>query len=207
MNTCQKTTYYNKRPTIAEQYKTIGRELLQYEERCRSVRSLLDLSAFGFTIPFNNDIESFFKRSLRVFKRGVEFIPLNILESYLEDLLDLDVNEERLFIAVENKVTRSFFFALFGLLFALSVGLYSVSIGASFPLAFFITVFLAVPFGALWHLVPRDKLSRRMRFAKLLSAEINQRKGGTGPFVMDPLRSKVRGLFDKPSFGSAYLIH
>jgi hypothetical protein len=107
----------------------------------------------------------------------VAFISVETLEAYLEDLLDLEVCEENLFIFREERLVRSSLIALGGMLFALCIGLYAASSGASLFLAFGLTVCLALPFAVLWHFAPREGVMRRLGFAQTVSHEISRRRG------------------------------
>jgi len=137
------------------------------------------------------------------FEQGVVFVPVEYLESFLEDLLDLDVSEEDLFIIGKKKLYASGWISLLGLAGSLATGLYTVSLGASLLFSFALTVFIALPFGILWHYAPRDRLSRRIRFARLLQSEVSRRRGDTGPFVSTPLRAVTDKFFGKATVGSA----
>lgn len=111
------------------------------------------------------------------FREGVAFVPVEVLESYLEDLLDLGVKEETLYIHRESHWFRSWQILVLGLMVALGAGLYAASIGASLLVSFGLTALLSVPFGFFFHLTPKIGLIRRMSFAQVLSAEISRRRG------------------------------
>jgi hypothetical protein len=100
-----------------------------------------------------------------------------MLESYLEDLLDLDVADEKLFIrqAMANK--RGLALSGLGLCGAVVVGVYAASAGVPLWSSLGISIVLALPFAALWHFAPQERASRRLLFAKLLSQEIFRRRG------------------------------
>lgn len=142
---------------LLSQYKVIGTELLRYEEQ-----------AYQYGYSLSPDYSEF--------RQGVSYIPVETMESYLEDLLDLEVSTERLFIFREPRLHASFL-SLGGLLFAICTGLYAASSGASLILAFGLTVCLALPFAVLWHYTPREGLMRRVYFAQVLSHEISRRRG------------------------------
>ena len=151
-------------------YRTIGLELMRYES---------GTSAYGY--------QSF--SAFTHFREGVSFIQVEVLESYLEDLLDLEITEDTLFIRLAGFRVRSIHWSLAGLLGALTIGLYAASRGASLPLSFGLTVALALPFAAMWHFAPRDGLARRLGFAQLLSHEIARRRGGDSerPTTLSPV--------------------
>lgn len=152
---------YARSARLVADYRAIGTELLSYESGTRS---------YGY--------QSF--SAFTGFREGLAFIQVEVLESYLEDLLDLEISEDALFIRISGFRVRSAHWALVGLLGALTIGLYAASRGASLPLSFGLTVALALPFAVLWHFAPRDGLARRVGFAQLLSHEISRRRGGDG---------------------------
>lgn len=114
------------------------------------------------------------------FRVSVAFISLEVLESYLEDLLDPLIADERLCIFREKPKINTIAISLLGLFLAIAIGLYAVSAGASLVLSFALTVCLAFPFALLWHFSPQEGATRRMRFAQILSQEISRRHGGDG---------------------------
>lgn len=135
---------------LLSQYHTIGHELLLTEGR-------------------RGDSE---------FREGVSFVSVEVLDSYLEDLLNPEVRDDMLFIVREKTWTGSILIPLLGLLFALGGGLYAASIGKSLPFSFALTLGVAFPFALVLQLFPRQGLMRRMRFAQILSSEISRRRGG-----------------------------
>jgi len=150
---------YGRSAKLVGDYRTIGTELLRYEAGTRS---------YGY--------QSF--SAFTGFREGVSFIGVEVLESYLEDLLDLDISDDALFIRLKGFRVRSTHWALVGLIGAVTVGLYAASSGASLPLSLGLTVALAFPFAIVWHFAPRDGLTRRVGFAQILSHEIARRRGG-----------------------------
>jgi len=181
----------------------IGGALLDYERAYSGFGSVLELSHFSTPFPIPIDLSSFFKKSRYSFEAGVSFVPVEFLESYLEDLLDLQSKDEDLYIATARKFSWSTLVSILGLGLAIAIGLFTASKGFSLLGSFTVTVVLALPFGVLWHFSPRDFVSRRLRFAKLLQNEVSRRRGG-GPFVTMPLRSLARGgIATKPSAGPA----
>jgi hypothetical protein len=111
------------------------------------------------------------------FREGIASVPLEVLESYLEDLLDYSVSEDVLSINRERPWFYSFRVLAFGVLGSVIGGLYSVSVGASVLSSFSLTLILGAPFGAILYLAPRMGLMRRMKFARIVSAEIARRRG------------------------------
>ena len=111
------------------------------------------------------------------FREGIASVPLEDLESFLEDLLDLSVQEEVLGIQRDRPWFYSLKVLSFGILGAVAGGLYCVSVGASVLSSFSLTLILGAPFGSILYLTPRIGLMRRMRFARIVSSEVNRRRG------------------------------
>lgn len=171
--------------TLLGHYKLIGAELVKYESNVCSLRSI------GRRVANSNpssDTDSeegtgLFLAPLKEFKEGVSFIPIEVLESYLEDLLDLNVTESRLYIWRPLSYLPAMLFSLFGLLIALAIGLYAARSGATMPISFAVTVLIALPFALLWHYGPGDTMVRRVSFAKVLSQEIARRRGSDDTYT------------------------
>lgn len=142
---------------LSSHYQRLGDELCALDS---------GLSRYGFLRDYDN------------FRVGVATVPVEVLESYFEDLLDIDVPEERLFI---NRRNLGFFFqvlSILGLAAAFGWGLWSVARGASLIVSFAMTFFMSAPFAILWHFSPRMQLMRRIGFARVVSQEIFRRRGG-----------------------------
>ena len=140
-------------------YRTIGRELLAFEQANR---------LYGY--------RSF--RAFTAFREGVVFVSVEVLESYLEDLLDLEVPEEKLCIQREAARFRGLPALCFsGMVTGLGIGLFAARTGASLLLSSALAVAIAAPFAILWHFSPRSRVTRRMLFARVLSQEISRRRG------------------------------
>lgn len=143
---------------LLSQYACIGEELLKYEVNARRY-------GYGSFSAFTH------------FREGVAFVPLEVLESYLEDLLDLEIPESRLCIERESPNFKWTAVSLLGLSGAIGLGLYAASTGASLFASFALTVALALPFAVLWHFSPRSGVTRRMGFAQIVSHEVSRRRG------------------------------
>jgi hypothetical protein len=143
---------------LLNQYRVIGSELLRFEA-----------NSYKYTYGLTCDTTEL--------REGLAFIPVEPLEAYLEDLLDLEVGEDYLFIFREKGRFHPVIVAFSGLLFAICTGLYAASSGASLFLAFALTFSLALPFAVLWHFAPREGAMRRLGFAQVLSQEISRRRG------------------------------
>lgn len=112
------------------------------------------------------------------FRFAVAYIPVQVLEAYLEDLLDLDVGESTLFIRPPTSCANMKWFFLSGLLFgACAVGAWYlvVELHAGVAIGFALS-FLVAPVGLLL-VRPYWSLMRRLRFAQVLSREIARRRG------------------------------
>ena len=110
----------NSSNRLLEQYQTIGIELQIVEDN----------------------------GSVAAFREGVCTIPVEVLESYLEDLLDLSVGEVVLNLNRSHKLLEQYK--------------------------------LAGVFNALKRTFPQIGLMRRLKFAKIVSAEISRRRGMDG---------------------------
>ncbi len=143
---------------LMNQYSCIGQELLHYELSARRY-------GYGSFSAFSH------------FREGVAFVPLEVLESYLEDLLDLEITEAHLGIVRETQPLNWTAVSLVGLCGAIGLGLFAASTGASLLASFALTVALACPFAVLWHFAPRGGATRRMAFAQIVSHEVARRRG------------------------------
>jgi hypothetical protein len=81
------------------------------------------------------------------FREGVSMIAVEVLESYLEDLLDLGISEEVLYLRRATK----------GAVHVLDTILFSAK-----------------------KIIPQIGLVRRIKFAKIVSAEVSRRRGRDG---------------------------
>lgn len=145
---------------LAGQYRIIGRELLTFEQHS----GLSSLTSPG--------------KSETAFRQGISFIPVEVLESYFDDLLDIGQPDSILHIESKSWIRRPgwMYVAVLGMLVALLMGLYVASLGTSLPIAFSLAVSLCIPFAAMLY-IASNSASRRMRFAQLLSREIYRRRG------------------------------
>ncbi len=158
-------------PRLEEQYRTIGKALGQFEKT-------------------NGRFRTPSPSSVKEFRQSLVFLPVEVLQSYLDDLLNLEIKPEQLFISHDAFGSRIAWVAVFGLALAIGLGLYAASGGATLLLSFALTVCIACPFAVLWHLSPREATVRRMRFAQLLSHEISKRRGG-GKGTMTPSSGRL----------------
>jgi hypothetical protein len=134
-------------------------------------------------LKFEADTSDYNYRSFEpacALRENLAFLPVEVIESYLESLLDPEVSESELFIGRTAGGWASALVSLAGLMGAIGLGLYAATSGASLMLSFALTVCLAVPFAVLWHYYPKGHLARRMSFARVLSEEIARRRGRDG---------------------------
>jgi hypothetical protein len=157
------------RPTVEARHAFGGcNNLLQHYQRIGAELCELDsgIRRYGLMRNYEN------------FRVGVTTVPVEVLESYFEDLIDIEIPEEKLFIRRRNIGHFFQVLSLIGLVGAFAWGLWSVERGASPVVSFFFTLFMSAPFGVLWHCAPRIQIVRRLGFARVISQEIFRRRGG-----------------------------
>lgn len=142
---------------LLQHYQRIGAELCELDSGLRG---------YGLLRNYEN------------FRVGVTTVPVEVLESYFEDLIDIEIPEERLFIRRRNIGNFFQVLAILGLVGAFAWGLWSVERGATPAITFCLTLFMSAPFAVLWHFSPRIQLVRRLGFARVISQEIFRRRGG-----------------------------
>lgn len=143
---------------LLEQYQQTGRALLEYERR-----------TCGALIPG--------QRHNREFGQSVSFVPVEVLESYLDDLLDVGVTDESLFIKKLQPAKRALVLSAIGLA-AFAVSAVEVLSGATLAsLTALIVVTFFSGLGAALYFIPRMKVFRRFNFATVVSGEIARRRG------------------------------
>lgn len=141
---------------LLHQYRTIGMSLVSFEEERSN--------------PFAR-----FEMCQKHFRESVVFIPLEVLESYLDDLLDLTVSDEMLFvehsrIPLYGRLLLGASYAAIGaLLYMLLQGRILVLISSLLALA----AFFCFPG---WYRSRRYAV-RRLGLARIVSMEINRRRG------------------------------
>ncbi len=136
-------------------YKTIGQSLLAIED---------------LFIPYSYNTQ----KATKEIRERLTFVPLEVLESYLEDLLDVNSTDESLFIKKQTYKTH-LLILLTCVIGAFSYYNFSAESGAVGTII--ICALLTLPLLILWSLSPYGSLARRMRFAKLISSEISRRRG------------------------------
>lgn len=149
------------------------------------LHELLPLESTGLTLIE----QAFSKAALREFRIEITTISRELLRSYLNDLLDLTIPEERLFIRKFGVGWWPALIAAWGMSIVLFFSALSLMHGAPLLLTSLVSAALLFPFATLWYFVPRARLTRRMRFAKVVSEEIERRYGRgntSGVVVADP---------------------
>jgi len=143
---------------LLEHYRHTGLALLTYEGRM-----------YGSLGPSSaNSTE---------FSHGVAFVPVEVLESYLDDLLDLGVSDESLFIKKPRPSRRAVvllavcLLALLGAIISLTIG----SVEVPIPALLLVTFLAGI--GSTFYFLPRTKILRRFGFATVVSREIALRRG------------------------------
>lgn len=146
---------------IIDQYAHIGTTLLDYE-------SSQSQSPARMFIP-GRDSEQEFAACLAT-------VPVEVLEVYLDDLLDLNVSDESLFIKQSDNYWKGL---VLGIVVASVAG-----VSLYFPYdaeGVFVTLFLGFFFFAgliaTLYFLPRSRVMRRFSFANLISRAISRRRG------------------------------
>jgi hypothetical protein len=114
--------------------------------------------------------------SFAAFREDVVFIRVEVLESYLEDLLNLKMGDEYLHISRDVSRWSARLFEISIIIFAVAMGCVSALFGASQTMAYSLTFLSIIPLMGIYYLSPRST-RRRMRFARVLSREISRRRG------------------------------
>ncbi|WKZ57500.1 MAG: hypothetical protein QY326_02215 [Bdellovibrionota bacterium] len=153
-------------------YRAIGTELLALETHHE---------ATGYITP----------SSFKAFRQGVVTISVEVLEAYLEDLLDNSVEDAYLFIERTGRKLWSETIAVGGLVLALVGGMMLAARSEAVLPSFFLTLSLASPFAWLWHRATSRGATRRMFFAHVVSHEIGRRRGITKDGQGRPLTPAV----------------
>ena len=140
---------------LLHQYHTIGGALLAFEE---------GQAAF---LPKTGECE-------KNFREATVFVSVEVLESYLDDLMDLSVSDERLHIE-RPRTSR----VLLTLVCVILAGLLAMPAGVLVVLCCIPAVLLV----SGWYR-SRSALMRRLSFARAVTKEVNRRRGrDEGPLV------------------------
>lgn len=160
-------------------YRHIGIALLEHESRPADGPSRM-------LIP-TRDVEEAFGANLAT-------VPVEVMESYLDDLLDLNVTDESLFI---KRVESDWRGSVIALLLACSaaVSLYAPFDAAGYWVTLGLGVFFSCGLFLALYLLPRSRVMRRFGFATLISKVIARRKGYDGNSTTSLTPRIIRDLF------------
>lgn len=145
--------------TLKNQYRTIGFELLRCEARASA--------QFHLSTSIERDFQS-----------SLAFIPVEVLESYFEDLLNPLVTEQKLFISHRSLVRRPFLITIsvLGIVCSLVSALHVAAWGYPITISLVVALCLSAPF-VITLFTTLGSSARRMQFARMLSKEIARRRG------------------------------
>jgi len=151
---------------LLQHYRTIGSALATLEDKLGVKILITDVGQQHFSIE-------------------VSFILVEVLESYLEDLLEPDVSDESLFIKKSGPAIRGIFFLALSFI---SLGATALSnletkystLSSPWELSMLVVILFLGGIGSALYFLPRTKVVRRFVFATLLSREIAQRRGSGG---------------------------
>jgi uncharacterized membrane protein len=137
-------------------------------------------SAIGVALT-NYDYNCFCEKideelAFSAFREDLVFMQVEVLESYLEDLLNLKMSDEYLCISKDYSRWPTRVFEVAIALFAVCMGAVSALLGATQTMAYALTFISIIPLFFIYYLSPRST-RRRMRFARLISREISRRRG------------------------------
>lgn len=161
-------------------YRTIGSALCDFEESERS------------------------EGDFRVFKAATVFVPVEVLESYLEDLLDSKKLDTSLFIDREMPFYGRSQFLILGVLAALSLGLFLISADFSYLASLLVSFIVALPCLLAFQILPTRGAVRRLRLARVLSRLISKRRGRDDDGAeIGPRRSSIFARLVPPGASSS----
>ena len=151
---------------LLEHYKRIGLALLTQEKK-------LSRRFYGVVVPTKECEEEF--------AGLVAFIGCEVLESFLDDLLDLKVNDESLFISRSNSTGGAALW-LTGLMIPIALAAtYGPQDSTRLVIPICIGSLILLAVAGILMTIPRIKIMRRFGFATLLSHEISRRRGHDRP--------------------------
>lgn len=165
------------KPSRREESKSQGQIFIRNEQLCGHYRSIgLALLAYEKEAPVL--LRSISEAPMRNLRVALSFLPNSLLDSYLEDLLDLAVGDRELFIATSGLSPRRLLVALpfAGLFGAVALGLYLSTLDLPQSVCIASIVISSIPFALLWEYVPRSS-NRRLFFARIIAAELSNRRG------------------------------
>lgn len=147
----------NQPAGLQHSYSTIGAALTAYDYNC-------------FCNKQHEDV------AFSVFREDLVFVNVEVLESYLEDLLNLQMSDEYLCISKDCSCWPTRIFEVSIALFAVCMGSVSALLGATQTMAYALTFISIIPLLCVYYLSPRST-RRRMRFGRVVSREISRRRG------------------------------
>lgn len=170
---------------LLSHYSQVGSALL----RCESKISRRGYGFIGST-----------ESTDREFAVLVTSVPLEVLESYLDDVLDPDISDEQLFISICRSTARRLgvLMVVFGAIGYFLSEYAKQSYTSLARVGVISCIIFSVLAGAF--LIPRTSGIRRFAFATLISREITRRRGndGTARQELATGNSKKSFLFDAP---------
>jgi hypothetical protein len=189
-------------------YRMVGAALLRYEQRAGELFVPSFVPSQKLQAEFSTD---------------VAFVRVEVLESFLDDLLDLKTSDESLFVRRSRPSWRAF--ALLAVLCGGLIGSWAFApvdgLGLLLPASLF-GVFVAGA-ASVFYFVPRARVFRRFVLAKVLSQEIARRRGsgsfstrlirGPRAFIQDliPSADLIPGagvsLEGAPLVAGRYIVH
>lgn len=170
--------------SLLSYYCTIGSALLEYEDAI-SISSLNSLSSLKtcFKKECNQTLQA--KES---FRQNLVFIPLEVLEGYLDDLIGNKKNDEELFI---NNCGAQCRVRLLSLLLIPSGIVLALLSSSTLVAALWISVAMygGLHFASMFG--KNQSKERRGKLARVLAREISRRRGRTGTFGTTFLKADV----------------
>ncbi len=147
---------------LIRHYQIIGMALVAFEEERESLLSKAE-------------------KCQKTFREGVAFVPVEILESYLDDLMDLSIEEEKLFLDPgRHHVVRLLWRSAF---LAVGSSILVMLLGNSVYAASCIALLAASLYLPFWQRA-RGQVVRRLQLSRVVSREVNRRRGrDDSPFI------------------------
>lgn len=144
---------------LRNQYSDIGQALLGCEQLPRTRG-----------VDRNEDL-------IKLFQQEMVFIPTEVLEAYLDDLLNLVKTEKELYITPEKScMVRRKTCGVIAAIIVAAVFL-GVWMDGYLAMALPVAVALGAIFSLVWIVVPYSSMSRRIKFAQIVSQEVTRRRG------------------------------
>ncbi len=111
------------------------------------------------------------------FREDLVFVPVELLEAYLEDLLNIKIPDSELFISLTPRCWLRWSTEFGLVLVSVGLGCLASWYGASSSLAMFLVFCCGILPLVLWYYLSHFSARRRLQFAKVLSSEISRRRG------------------------------